>query len=118
MRLATVVCAELTTVYDHYYGRMSMNINHDKPAESSPLAGKTVKIKANAVDVGGNEYHVEDYWHLIAGKSWMFCDGNPACLDYAMRNIGLPTDNNVLYGKIGGAGKLVHISEIEGQEDV
>lgn len=95
-----------------------MNINHDKPAESSSLAGKTVKIKDGAVHVGGSEYHVEDYWHLIAGKSWMFCDGNHACLDYAMRNIGLPIDNNVLYGKIGNAGKLVHISEIEGQEEV
>lgn len=95
-----------------------MNINHDKPAESSPLAGKTVKIKDGAVDIGGSEYHVEDYWHIVAGKSWMFSDGNPACLDYAMRNIGLPVDNNVLYGKIRGAGKLVHISEIEDQEDV
>ena len=42
--------------------------------------------------------------------------GNPACLDYAVRSSsledGLPTDDEVLYGKIGGYGKLVHISEV------
>lgn len=88
--------------------------------EKHPLAGKTVKIKKTArhfqyPDFGGSDYIVEDWWDRVAGKSWMFCDGNPACLVYAMRSAGehLPTDNNVLYGKIGPYGSLVHISEIE-----
>jgi hypothetical protein len=45
----------------------------------------------------------------------MDCDGNPACLIYALRSglMGLPTDDEVLYGKVGIFGHLVHISEIE-----
>ena len=44
----------------------------------------------------------------------MFCDGNPACLKYAVRSAFamLPTDDNVLYGKVNGLGHLVHISEV------
>ena len=85
---------------------------------SSPLAGKTVRIKANAThpqipDFGGSEYEVEDWWDKIAGTSWMDCNGNPACLVYAMRSVGIPINDEVLYGKIGPFGHLVHISEIE-----
>ena len=47
----------------------------------------------------------------------MVCDGNPACLVYAMRSAtqdqDIPLDDEVLYGKIGSLGHLVHISEIE-----
>lgn len=45
----------------------------------------------------------------------MSADGNPACMNYAIRAgfSDLPTDDEVLYGKIGGFGHLVHISEIE-----
>jgi hypothetical protein len=88
--------------------------------EKSSLAGKVVKIKASVKhpqypNFGGSEFHVEDYWDRIAGKSWMFCDGNPACLVYTMRSgmAGLPTDDEVIYGKMGGMGSLVHLSEIE-----
>jgi len=90
-----------------------MDINKNLDAPTPSLAGKVVKIKANANGIGGAEYHVENYWKTLTGKSWMVSDGNPACLDYAMRSVGLPIDDNVLYGKINGAGKLVHISEIE-----
>ena len=57
-----------------------------------------------------------DAWRdRVAGKSWMMCDGNPAALKFAVRSAaaGLPTDDEVLYGKIGGLGELIHISEIE-----
>ena len=92
---------------------------HDKP---SKLAGKTVKIKNDVThpqvnDFGGSEYHVEDWWDRVAGKSWMDCNGNPACMVYAIRtglsNEEVPTDNEVLYGKVGNFGHLVHVSEIE-----
>jgi hypothetical protein len=90
--------------------------------ESSPLAGKTVKIKQTVKhpqqsDFGGSDFRVEDWWDKVAGKSWMFCDGNPACMVYAIRaglsETPLPTDDEVLYGKVGPFGHLVHISEIE-----
>jgi len=80
----------------------------------SELAGKKVIIKSGTYK--GAEYVVEDWWENIYGKSWMFSEGNPACLKYAMRaglKDNLPTDNEVLYGKIGGLGELIHISEIE-----
>lgn len=82
--------------------------------EKHPKSGQTVKISAG--DFAGQEYRLEDWWDRIAGKSWMFCAGNPVCLDYAMRSgfsdPPLPTDNEVVYGKIGGLGKLIHVSQI------
>ena len=84
--------------------------------EPHPLAGQTVLISNDADEIGGEEFVVEDYWDRITGKSWMISDGNPACIHYAMR-IGfqekqVPTDDEVLYGKVGFFGKLVHVSEI------
>lgn len=44
----------------------------------------------------------------------MFLIGNPCALDYAVRSLldNLPMDNNVLYGKIGILGFMIHESEI------
>jgi hypothetical protein len=85
--------------------------------ESHPLRGKTVKIVKGKF--AGQDYRLEDWWdhELVGGKSWMFSDGNPACLMYAIRAAedGLPTDNEVVYGKIGSLGHLVHTSELEVQ---
>lgn len=87
--------------------------------ESSPLAGKIVTIRKEAThpqfeDFGGSEFVVEDYWDRLTGRSWMFSDGNPAAMMYGIRSAfnDLPTDNNVLYGKVGSFGHLVHVSEI------
>ena len=82
-------------------------------SEPSPLAGLVVTIKADAAELGGQKYRVEDWWDRVAGKSWMVSDGNPACLHYAMRGHRLPMNDEVLYGKVGPFGKLVHITEIE-----
>lgn len=59
-------------------------------------------------------FTVEGKWKDLTGKSWMFSDGNPACLHYAMRIVlgNMPIDNNVYYGKIDGLGHLVHATEI------
>lgn len=81
--------------------------------DEHPQAGKTVKIKQSANDIGGQELRLEDWWDRIAGKSWMNCDGNPACIIFAMRALGTPINNEVVYGKIGGLGYLVHTSELE-----
>jgi len=59
--------------------------------------------------------YTEGLWDKLTGTSWMYSDGNPACLIYAMRSgfAGLPTDDNVHYVKIGGLGYLVHETELE-----
>lgn len=92
-------------------------MNHQKP---HPFAGKTVKIKPGVEhfqveNFGGSDFKLEDWWDRVAEKSWMFCDGNPACMIYGLRSgmAGLPTDNEVVYGKVGGLGHLVHVSELE-----
>jgi hypothetical protein len=88
--------------------------------ESSPLAGKTVRIKAGYIhsqveNFAGSEFRVEDWWDRVSGISWMFQKGNPACLVYSLRIVPnfLPLNDEVLYGKIGPFGHLVHITEIE-----
>lgn len=90
-----------------------MNIIHD---QISPLSGQTVKIKAGEFE--GAEYHVEDWWDRVSGHSWHagIDKGNLACLEYMIRSLGedYDMDSEVLYGKIGGLGKLVHISQIGG----
>lgn len=89
-----------------------------------PLAGKTVTIKEGVTDpmqgavIGGAKYRLEDWWDRIAGKSWGDCQGNPACLHYAMRSaVATPLDDEVVYGKIGHFGHLVHVSEIDGEAE-
>ena len=96
---------------------------HNKPSE---LAGKIVKIKKDAThfqldNFGGSDFRVEDWWDRVTGRSWMIANGNPAAIIYAMRSShqirAIPTDDEVLYGKIGSLGHLVHISEIEDAEE-
>ena len=87
--------------------------------ETHPMAGKTVKLKEGIdhpqFELSGADFWVEDWWDRVTGGSWMFADGNPAAMIYGMRSgvAGLPTDNEVIYGKFGGLGVLVHVSEIE-----
>ena len=44
----------------------------------------------------------------------MDSNGNPACMKYEMCSgiAGLPLDDEVLYGKIGRFGELIHVREI------
>lgn len=84
----------------------------------SPHAGKTVKIKDAAYEIGGHEIIIEDYWDRVSGKSWLLSEGNPAAFNYAMRRrfskkLKVPIDDEVLYGKIGYSGYIVHIEELE-----
>ena len=80
---------------------------HDQP---SPLANTLVRIPRGPL--AGSEIQIEDWWDRITGKSWMECDGNPACLQYAFTSRA-PINNEVLYGKIGGLGHLVHVIDLE-----
>jgi hypothetical protein len=95
-------------------------------SEKSQYAGKGVKLQAWVKhpqnDTFNNvEFQVEDWWDRVYGSSWMFAQGNPACLIYAMRTgfseVPIPSDNEVLYGHTpDGKGHLIHITEIlEGQ---
>jgi hypothetical protein len=80
----------------------------------SKYAGKKVKIISGKYK--GADYVIEDWQPIVFGQSWFYCNGNPACLKYAMRagmEDNLPTDNNVYYGKIGAFGEIIHASEIE-----
>jgi hypothetical protein len=95
-----------------------------KHQSRSPLAGKKVRIKEDAnhpqvPNFGGREILMEDWWDRVSGRSWQIMVGNPACIVYALRSAqeGLPLDDKVLYGKIEGLGHLVHISELEVEED-
>jgi hypothetical protein len=86
-----------------------------------PMAGQTVTIKDGVQDpaqgavTGGAEYRLEDWWDRVGSAPWGDARGNPACLHYAMRIAGtdIPPDDEVVYGKIGPFGHLVHVSEIK-----
>lgn len=80
-------------------------------SDPHPLAGQTVTVD---IGDGPEEYRLEDWWDRISGGSWMDATGNPAALGYAVRTAGkTPIDNEVVYGKAGWAGHLVHVSEIK-----
>ena len=86
--------------------------------ESHPLAGKTVKLKPIETTRDGitlnAEYIIEDWWDLLTGESWMWSKNNFAAMKYAMRGIPgkIPIDDEVVYGKLGGLGHLIHVSEL------
>jgi len=85
--------------------------------EKHPLAGQTVRLNVAVDDpdhLNGQKYWIEDWWINVMGKSWQRCDGNIACMKYAMRNGlgGLPLDDEVVYGKVGPYGLLIHVSEL------
>ena len=82
--------------------------------KTHPLAGKTVKLLCDVDGQEKPEYRIEDWWIRVAGKSWAVAQGNPACIKYGFRAgvAGVPGDDNVLYGKIGSYGHLIHESEL------
>src|SRR3990167_8168342 len=87
------------------------------------FAGKRVILHTSNVhpqlgSLDGSFVTVEDLWDKLTGHSWMFSDGNPACLIYALRSTSmyggqnLPVDDDVVYTKFKGLGVLIHNSEI------
>ncbi|GAF81502.1 unnamed protein product [marine sediment metagenome] len=92
--------------------------------EESPLAGKTMRIKEGTMhpqneNFGGSDFVVEDWFDRILGKSWMDATGNPAAMIFAMRGAmaQMSIDDEVVYGKVGALGHLVHVSELEEKAD-
>lgn len=76
-------------------------------SDPHPQAGQYVIVDAGK---GPFEYRIEDWWDRLTGGSWMYAEGNPACLAYAIRTAGrTPIDDEVVYGD----GMLVHVTEIK-----
>jgi len=91
-------------------------------ANSHPKAGQTVRIKTDVEhfqypDFGSSEFRLEDWWDRVGQDSWRIsCEnGNIACIIYYKRvgYCNLPLDDDVVYGKVGAFGSLVHVSEID-----
>ena len=94
--------------------------------EKHPLAGKKVKLhialpdneeqrnSPGVVKLKDTVFEIEDWWENVSGSSWINGIGNPACMKYGIRAgiSDLPTDNEVVYGKIDNVGHLIHQSEI------
>lgn len=72
------------------------------------------KVPITGGQYAGWEILIEDWWDRLGGKSWRDMNGNPACMEYGFRagKEGLPRDDEVVYGKIGAAGKLIHVSQL------
>lgn len=74
-----------------------------------PFAGKTVRLKT------GEDYRLEDWWDRLGQGNWCIGRDNLACITYAIRGLKekLPDDDEVVYGKIGVYGHLIHVSELD-----
>lgn len=87
--------------------------------DPSPYAGRTVRLRADAAELGGHNIEVVD-WYERTGQSMAWRDalaaGDPRAQGYAVRRglAGLPDDDEVLFGRVDGMGQIVHLSEIEG----
>ncbi|MFD6035283.1 hypothetical protein ACFWHF_12185 [Streptomyces griseoincarnatus] len=95
-----------------------MSVRHSSP---HPQAGETVTVDAelHMAGPGPHQFVIEDWADRLFGRSWMVMNGHPASLIYAMRAglAGLPTDDEVVYGKTpSGRGHLVHVREIGGED--
>lgn len=81
-----------------------------------PLAGKTVKLKLAAEsDIKtGDDFRVEDWWENVGGSRMTETAGNPAVFKAMMRTMNTPVymNDNVVYGKVGHFGHIVHESEL------
>lgn len=104
------------------YGIKQAGGNTMQKRERCPYAGCTLKTRPDVGDnpingqpLGNLDFEVEDWFENVAGRSWMFADGNPTALIYAFRTGkkgNVPTDNDVVYGKIDGLGYAFHVSEL------
>jgi hypothetical protein len=89
--------------------------------DPSPYAGRTVRLKATAAELGGHDVLVVDWYDRTGGGArWSETVGSdPRATGYAVRRglAGLPDDDQVLFGRIDGMGQLIHVTEIEGEVD-
>lgn len=77
------------------------------------LAGKVATLATKGPwGEAGAVYRVEDWWDRINGKSLQDSPGNPAVLTYMARTTKPLNDDDVVYGKVGPYGHIVHVSEL------
>lgn len=86
--------------------------------EPSPYAGQTVRLRADAAELGGHQAEIVDWYERTAdGQAWHDrIDTDPRAQGYAIRRGlgGLVDDDDVLFARVDGLGQLVHVTEIEG----
>lgn len=88
--------------------------------DTSPYAGKTVRLRVAAVELGGYDVQVVDWYENIGNKvKWRDAIGrDPRAEGYNLRHglAGLPDDDDVLFGRVDGMGQIIHRTEIEGEQ--
>ncbi|QSR16034.1 hypothetical protein CA833_02285 [Novosphingobium sp. KA1] len=76
--------------------------------KAHPLAGQAVVVASGTYE--GQVFEIEDWWDRVAGESWIDCDENPVCVEYAMR-AGAdfdPLDDEVVLGHLGDLEAIMH----------
>lgn len=87
--------------------------------DPSPYAGRTVRLRADAAELGGQTVEVVDWYERTGqGRPWREAlqSGEPRAVGYSVRRGlgGLPDDDEVLFGRVDGMGQIVHVTELEG----
>jgi hypothetical protein len=82
-------------------------------SERHPLAGSVVAVFPQAA-LHELEFHLEDWWDRVSGKSWQGVPATVTELSYSRRVSaeGLPPDDEVVFGRIYDSGHLMHVSEL------
>jgi hypothetical protein len=90
--------------------------------EPHPWAGKKVRLLPNVisngiggyVDIGESVFLLEDWYDRVTGTSWREGPVTPATANYVWRlnNKKMPRDDEVVYGKVGHLGYLIHEHEL------
>lgn len=87
--------------------------------DPSPYAGKTVQLRADALEIGSLPAAVVDWFENTDAKvTWQqaLAAGDNRADSYNVRRAraGLPDDDDVLIGKIDGLTRLFHVTEVNG----
>lgn len=87
--------------------------------DPSPYAGKTMRLRPDAAELGGHPIEVVDWYERTGPRlTWRQAHeaGDPRAQNYAIRRAlgDLPGDDDVLFSRVDGMGQIVHLSEIEG----
>ena len=97
--------------FEHYY----LGMYKDTVLETSSLAGKELKIVKGYLK--GNIIKVEDWFEKVTGQDLQYLSfNNAAGINYAMNHKDIMFSEEyfeALYGKIGGLGYVVSVSELE-----
>lgn len=89
--------------------------------DPSLQAGKTVTLRADAHEIGGQHAEIVDWYDRTGpGITWQegYAQHESRATAYAIRAAvaGLPDDDQVLMARVDGMGQLIHASEIDGYD--